>query len=792
MSKAVKIRLIFYIGLILYIINGYSEYIGRVWAGGPDNIVKAFFHTGGVFTDRNGRLLRFVPNKDGDYIYPVPLASQSKDLIEAVLIIEDRGFYQHKGYEPKAMLRALYQNLTHRKVISGASTITQQLIRITQPQPRTLYTKAFELCSAIILEKDRPKDWILEQYLNSVCLFGNVRGTAMAAHILYGKSPSMLNLAESATLAAAIQAPGRYNPFKKTGNQALLQRRNRILKEMLELDKCTKKAYEAALLEQIPTYPKKKPFNGPHFCDYIEKHFSKPVGVVKTTLDLDLQNKVVQTIQSHMPRLMKSGATQASMLILDSKTLEVLAFVGSAEYGPIGLGFNNGILAKRSGGSVLKPFLYALAFENGFYPSYIVSDTMRSFKSNRGDYLPENANRINYGPISMRNALGNSLNISTVKVLNQLGVENFYEMLVDLGILKYQEGKGEYYGLGLAIGNPEVRMLDLARAFSIFTNEGTLKSLSFLEKHHTHLRNVISPESAQMVFDILADEAARLRTFGNPSFFKTPIPTAIKTGTSTAYRDSWLVSDDGNYLCAIWVGNFKGGFTRNLSGATACGPIFRDVNKLRNNFERHRWKNVQVSSMEVCSISGQPPTILCKPIGKDLFRKKEYEELEKCNFHTKSSAMHELSPEYARWLETRRKYLDADPFVLKGFEGQRQEQEQESLRLEKAWAGNEARSTYSINKRVMEGLERAERPMGIEIVSPHHGDVFVSSAYHDTKIYLRAIPSEAVAEVVWFVNGEEFVRTGPPYEAYWEGEIGHYRIMAVAGTAAAEVIVEIF
>ncbi len=770
-------KIIIYFTLLLLLSYKYKENLIYSLIEDPQKHIKSFFASGGLYTDRNGHPLRFVANNEGDFIYPVSLDEQAKTLIDAVLIIEDKNFYKHPGYDIFAMCRAFYQNLANLRVVSGASTITQQLIRITQPKPRKLSTKFYELCSSIILEKQLTKDKILENYLNSVCFFGNIRGTAMASLLLYGKSPNMLNLAESATLAAAIQAPGRYNPFKKAGNLALLKRRNRILKSMLEAGKCSKKKYDAAILEQIPTYGKKKPFNGPHFCDFLKKQFSKPVGIVKTTLDLNLQNKVVSTIKSHMPRLTKSGANQCSVLILDSNTLETLAFVGSAEYGPIAQGYNNGIVALRSGGSVLKPFLYALAFEMGFYPSYVISDTMQSFRSNKGDYLPENANRKNYGPVSMRSALGNSLNISAVKVLNYLGIETFYKMLTDLGLLAYKKGKDEFYGLGLAIGNPEINMLSLGKAFSIFTNGGVLKNLRFLEKERSYSRPIISKESAHMVFDILADESARLKTFGNPSFFKTQIPTAIKTGTSTAYRDCWLVSNDGHYTCVIWVGNFNGCSTGNLTGATACGPIFRDINKQRKNLRKIERDEGDLLLEKVCSISGQPPSELCKPTGKDIFKKGEYKKLEKCTFHKKSSEKHELTPDYASWLAIRGRQLDEDPFTLKDTrKGQSTEDTD----------GTKASNAFSIKNNNEQGL------VNIEIVSPHDGDRYVHSNFHDTTIYLRAIPSQRVEEIVWLINGEEFMRTTPPYEAYWNAEPGHYRILAISdGAAAGEVFIEV-
>ena len=575
----------------------------------PVPMIEKFFSSGGAYTDRNGKLLRTVPNSQGDYIFEVPLEKQSKELIKAVIAAEDRNFYSHSGFDFLAIIRAAWQNLTNRRIISGASTISQQLIRICRPAPRTYSAKIFELLSAIRLEQKYTKKEILEKYLNSVCLFGNVRGTAMASLLLYGKSQTMLNLAESATLAAAIQAPGRYNPFTPKGNKALLTRRTRLLKEMLKAGLCTKKEYENAVNLPIPAYKKKRPFNAPHFCDYLTNTYGKPVGSKKTTIDLEIQNKLTQILKSHLPRVMKSGATQIAAMIADANTLDVLAMCGSVEFGPISNGYINGTIAYRSGGSILKPFLYALAFEKGFYPSYVLSDTMQAFKTLKGEYLPANASKLDFGPVSIRTALGNSLNISAIKMLNLLGINNFYSMLVELGILKYKENAANEFGLGLAIGNPEIRMLDLVQAYGIFSNEGCIKKLKCFVEDNNKPRQFISKESAALVFDILSDETARLLTFGNPDFFKTKIPTAIKTGTSTSYRDSWLVANNGNYIIAIWVGNFNGSTTRKLSGATACGPIFKDISEINfpKSFHIPQLNMGNVKKYDVCSISGMKP-----------------------------------------------------------------------------------------------------------------------------------------------------------------------------------------
>lgn len=750
--KIFKIVLVF--SFLLSILWFGRETIAEYVVDDPVLPIEEYFSSGGAYTDCNGKLLRSVANIRGDYLFPVKLKNQSKELIEAVITAEDRNFRTHPGFDLGAIIRAAKQNLKNRRVVSGASTITQQLIRIAVPRERTFAAKIAEFFGSIRIEAAYSKDEILEKYLNSVCLFGNVRGTAMAAQLLFGKDSGMLNLAESAALAAAIQAPGRYNPFTLKGNLALLARRNRILHDMLKLGKCSESEYKNALKEIIPTYKKKRAFNAPHFCDYLEKEQGKPVGTIETTIDLNIQNKLALILKSHMPRLERQGATQAAAIIVDAKTAEVIAMCGSAEYGPISGGFNNGTTSLRSGGSVLKPFLYALAFEKGYFPSYTISDTMQPFKTQRGDYLPENSQQRDYGPVSIRLALGNSLNVSAVKMLNQLGVSDFYNFLVESEILEYKDKGAETFGLGLAIGNPEIKMTNLAQAFGIFGNGGVFKSLKFIKGQKQTVKEIISKESAYMIFDILSDPSARLLTFGNPSFFKTSVPTAIKTGTSTAYRDCWLVAHDQNFIAVVWAGNFNGKPTRGLTGATACGPIFRDIYNIKHEKKTlmGRLNKGLTEKRLVCAVSGLRPSAFCKLKSSDLFVRSEYEKISECHFHTITGTYHMLNPEYATWLEKRKKSIDADPFKLE---------------------------TPAVTD---------NSGANIKIISPHEGDRFVYSAYHGVPINLRAIPSRALSEIIWFVNGIELERTAPPYETIWFAEKGTHVITAYAEGAVASQI----
>ncbi|MBQ3644622.1 MAG: penicillin-binding protein 1C [Candidatus Riflebacteria bacterium] len=733
----------------------------------PFPLLEKHFATGGAYTDRNGRILRIVSDEREAISLYIPLASHTQELIDAVLLAEDRGFYDHAGVSPMAIMRAAWQNLTNNRIVSGASTISQQLIRVIKPRPRILSTKISEALMALRLELKLSKKEILERYLNSVSLFSNVCGMQAASLLLFNKNPYMLNLAESATLAAAIQAPGRFDPFTKKGNLALTKRRNWVLAEMLKNGKCSKEQYETAIKQIIPTYRRKLPFNAPHFCDMLLQQKGKPVGLVATTIDMNLQNKLHEILSAHKSRLFRSGAKQACGMIVDASNMNILAMDGSFEYGPISNGFNNGCLAKRSGGSILKPFLYALAFEKGYYPSFVIPDTMQVFKTLQGDYHPDNASRKSYGPVSIRLALGNSLNISAVKMLNILGIKVFYDFVVDLGILNYEEKAADHFGLGLAIGNPEIRMYDLIPAYAMLVNGGNLRPLTYIPDEKVSSRNIISSETAWLVFDVLADPSARLFTFGNPACFRSESRFMIKTGTSTDYRDGWLVAGDSKFIIALWSGNFTGAPTRGLSGAVACGPIYKDiVDYLEKLYRCHEpVKPKRVKKQKICSFSGKLPNgINCPLTGMDYFVEDNMNP-GICTFHKGEGDYHSLSTDYASWLQHRKMLTDVDPY-----------------QLEKV----ERKTVISADNK----KETIADVASIKILSPYEGDRYVIMPSHENLCHLRALPSQAVDEVIWIVDGYEFERSKTPYEAYWPLVKGKHTICAMTdGDIASEVTI---
>ncbi len=775
-----------------------------------EGFVKAALRAdGGAILTQDGTLLRLFPSPSGDLRLNTPLASFSPLLIHALLAAEDRSFFSHGGFDLVAMGRAAWDNLLHRRVVSGASTITQQVMRISRPRPRTLAVKLSELFLAARLEQQMTKQEILSAYMNLAPMAGNLRGAWAGAYLLFGKEPAALDLAEAATLAALPQSPSRLHPYLPGGARRLIARRNWVLSRMMKLKLADGKACSAAARKPLGVRPWGLPLSCPHFAEWVFAETGTPTGRLTTTLDLGIQRQLENVLISHRSRLARSGARQAAGLVIDTSTMSVLAMVGSQNWGPESGGFNNGCTARRSGGSILKPFLYALALENGYSASSVISDTLQTFRTPQGDYLPVNADRRSYGPTTIRSALGNSLNITAVKMLNALGGKRFCHLLAALGLLPLDERLAEVYGLGLAIGNPELTMTSLAAAYGMFAHGGRRVSLRMTPGPASISVSLISDATAWITLEMMADPSARLLTFGNPQFFSYPFPVAIKTGTSTNYRDAWLFCITPRYILGLWAGNFDGTPTYGLSGATACGPMAHDLltNLQAGGVSGWFRQPSSVVTAAVCGISGKRPTRFCPVQTMELFVRGE-EPAEDCRFHERQGRFHELPPEYAGWLQTRGISRSADPFVLAGgidlgdpfapLPGGHPDgpgvhlkhPASGSAQLASVVAASQsvAVSTGSARLKISQADAGSIGWGRITIISPHNGDRFVRSPDEENLVRLRAIPEEPLSEVIWLVDGTETARAGPPYEAFWPMQPGAHEITVLTpGEEAAQV-----
>jgi len=533
-------------------------------------------------TDRHGATLREV-RVDDRFAREISFAEIPPQVRNAMLAAEDKRFFAHCGVDLLATGRALWSNITHRRITSGASTITQQLVKISDPRPRTVGTKLIEAARALRLEQLWTKKQILAAYFNRID-FGNLNvGVAAAANYYFGKPLADLSDAEAAFLTGLPKNPKRLNPHRAT--RAAKRRQEVVLARMERAGWLDATRAVRARAEVLRLRPPQRLFRAPHFVDLVLQTLPPNAsGPVKTTLDLDVNRFVEEAVREQMARLHGKNVKDAAAVVIDNASGDVLALVGSQNYFAPGTGQVNGAWARRSAGSTLKPFTYLLALEQGATPATIAADVPVTFPTPTGSFRPDNYSHRCYGPLRYRIALANSLNIPAVRVLAAVGgAATLQQRLQDWGMTTLEKTP-EHYGLGLTIGNAETRLLELANAYATLARMGEWQpyrlSESASSSQPSSLNSQLSPATplaAWLLADMLSDNAARAISFGMQSALRFDFPVACKTGTSSDFRDNWAVGYTPEYTVAVWAGNFDGTPMREVSGVTGAAPIMHAV-----------------------------------------------------------------------------------------------------------------------------------------------------------------------------------------------------------------------
>lgn len=773
------------------------------------------------FTDRNGAVLRILPDARGERHLWVPGREIPETVKRAFLAAEDRRFYLHPGFDPLAIVRALRVNRNGGRIVSGASTITQQVARLLRPRERSYEAKFIEVLQAVRIEMILSKEEILEQYLNRVPLGNNLRGVELASRVYLGKGVRDVTVAEAALLAALPKAPGRLDPYGPR-RATLLARKEWVLSRMAACGYLDGEAYERARRERPAIRPFAFPFGAPHVVDLLLARGVRGPGEHRTTLDARLQGDVEQIVASRKEPLSLRKVRQAAVLVVRNQTMEVLASAGSFAYGPKDRGYNNGTVALRSAGSTLKPFLYAAALDDGLSAATLLNDTLQAYASPQGEYRPDNFDRKEYGPVTVRVALANSLNISAVRTLEALPPGRFERLLASADLLPRPGDRAGEFGLGLAIGNPEVRLTSLTAAYAMLANGGTYRPLRYLLSEPGPLpRRLLSREASYIVSDILADPSARLPAFGAPAEFDLPFRVSIKTGTSTGYRDGWIVGYTPDYTVGVWTGNFDGKPGIGSTGTSAAAPILREVMELLHGHAPPVAPTPPpgVVSAEVCGLSGMIPGPECRHVSRELFLRSSTPE-RTCAFHREDGDRHRLPVEFARWLSRKhragaagRYRLAGLPDALESLFGEAPENEvippeAHGIRIREAVAAEvpernpappsgspgERSTRFTIGMLADGGADLPTEARGeIRILYPLPKDRFLFPRSEDPgEIPFEALPSEPVPFVDWFVDGKHLLRAGPPYAAKWKPERGNHRILAATpGRQGAAVTITV-
>ena len=579
-----------------------------------------------IVLDRNGQVLYEARAGDGTRTIKLTAATLPLALVAATVAAEDRRFWSHPGVDPIAILRAAKANLAEREVVEGGSTISQQVAKLLltrrDPARRRGWTaKLHEAVIALRLERRLSKPELLALYLNLAAYGNQITGVERASRAYFDRPAAMVTPAQAAFLAGLPQRPSGFNPYRN--REAARSRQRLVLRRMETSGALSPEDARQAGEEQLDIASGATTFVAPHFVQMVLASYgAERPERIETTLDAGLQADVAGVIGSHRAMLQRHGAGNVAVVVLDNATGEWLAWEGSGDYeDPARGGTINGASSPRQPGSALKPFTYALAFEHGYSPASVLADIPSSFSTAEDGvvYSPRNYDGRFRGPLLARAALAGSENVPAVALASELGVSNLLRFLGRAGLTTLDK-TSSHYGLGLTLGNAEVRLDELVSAYAAFARGGELLEPRFATAPRARSsRRIVSPRTAFWITDILSDPDAREYAFGRGGSLEFPFPVAVKTGTSQAYHDNWTVGYSRHVTVGVWVGNFDRKPLRNSSGVTGAAPIFqgvmlaaeRRVGPARAATRALPGPASDIRPQEICSLSGLAANAWC-------------------------------------------------------------------------------------------------------------------------------------------------------------------------------------
>lgn len=508
-----------------------------------------------VVVDREDRPLRAFASPSGAWRFAVSHDEVAPDYFRALFAYEDRHFFRHPGINPAAVARAAAQAIWHGEVISGASTLTMQVARIIEPQPRSLGSKARQMFRALQLESQLDKGQILDLYLNYAPFGGTVQGVAAASFAYLGKPPHSLSLAEAALLVALPQAPSRLRPDRHP--QAAQRARDKVLRRMVQLGTISAKAAARAMQEAVESRRLTIPMWAPHLAQRL-RNAHPGEAVIRSTLDLELQMALQARLQAHFGRL--DRRVSGALMVMDHRDGAVLAYVGGAAFGdPLRAGHLDLVRAQRSPGSTLKPFIYGLALDEGLIHSEsLLLDVPLDF----GDYRPQNFDLHFQGPVSASDALKRSLNLPAVQLLDRVSPRRFAAKLEHAG-LRLAMPTGGVPNLSLALGGGATTLEALVTAHSALANAGNSLRPRLLRTQAPAQRQLLSAGAAYIVRHMLRERAQPFLSW--------------KTGTSFGFRDAWAIGSTPDYTAGVWIGRPDGTPLPGAMGADTALPLLRQT-----------------------------------------------------------------------------------------------------------------------------------------------------------------------------------------------------------------------
>jgi penicillin-binding protein 1C len=507
----------------------------------------------------------------------LPLYAMPQDLVQWFILAEDQHFYQHHGVDWRARLAALVQNVRAGRVVRGASTLTEQVVRLLYPRPRSLWARWLEGWDAYRLERKFSKAAILEFYLNQVPYAQQRRGVVQAARLYFDRSLDTLNLAEKLALAVMVRSPSRLDLHLHP--QAIQKPLQQLAKRLLENQYISQDDFLQTQQQPLQLRHSVLNSHASQFVQYIYGHQTpQNQQRIHTTLDSELQQYTYDLLQQRLHQLAAYNVHQAAALVVDLQNQHILAWVNASqnqEKLPEET-WIDAVTLPRQPGSTLKPFIYALALAKGWTAATLIDDSPLTEAIGFGLHSYHNYSHQYYGPLRLRDALGNSLNTPAVRAMQFVGVDTALRTLRQLG-MNLEQGI-DFYGDGLALGNGEVSLFELVQAYTALAHQGQFRPLTaWVDHDRPASRPVFSPEVSSLVANILSDPDARHLEFGRSSLLRFPVQTAVKTGTSTDYHDAWAVGFNYRYAVGVWLGNVDQSAMQEISGAIGAVLVLRSL-----------------------------------------------------------------------------------------------------------------------------------------------------------------------------------------------------------------------
>jgi penicillin-binding protein 1C len=569
------------------------------------------------YVDRRGELLSVTYENQWNLHDRIPLHEIPQNLTEAFVTAEDKRFYSHHGVDWYARLHAAWTNLTSLRAVRGASTITEQVVRLIHPRPRTLWSRWVEGFEAMRLERRFDKSEILEFYLNQVPYARMRRGVKQAAREYFDRDIDTLNPKETLALAVLVRSPSRLD--LKKGTEAIEKPVQRLAARLHARGVLSDLELERVQSEPLRVTPAELRIDAAHFVARVPEDGAAEVG---TTLDGSLQRRAQQLLDRQIASLADRGVTDGAVLVVDHETDEILVWANGGGFTQEEGGQIDMVTVPRQPGSTLKPFAYALALERGWTAATVLEDEPIAEAVGNGLHNFRNYSRHYYGPIRLREALGNSLNVPAIKTVQFTGRVELFELLRKLGVSSLTEHP-DFYGDGLALGNGELSLFELVSAYAVLARGGIRRPLKWKSEGNVgrEEHRVLSVETSSIIGDILSDPEARALEFGRSSVLTLPLQTAVKTGTSNDYRDAWTVGFTHRYTVGVWMGNLDRKPMHEVTGSIGPALVFRALlaELHRNREGKPLYLSRKLRQIAICRESGALPGESC-PRAMEWFR----------------------------------------------------------------------------------------------------------------------------------------------------------------------------